>query len=51
MRRKAEYIEGPEAALNFERTMRGLFQIPKSEAPPRPKREKRRKRTNGKVAH
>jgi hypothetical protein len=50
VKRKAEYLEGPEAALNFERTMRGLFQIPKSETPERPKRAKRRKRTNGKDA-
>jgi hypothetical protein len=51
VKRKAEYLEGPEAASNFERTMRGLFQIPRSETPARPRREKRRKRTNGKVAH
>jgi hypothetical protein len=51
VKRKAEYIEGPEASSNFERAMRGLFQIPRSETPARPKREKRRKRVNGKAAH
>ena len=51
MKRKAEYTEGPEASANFERAMRGLFQIPRSETPERPRREKRRKRTNGKAAH
>jgi hypothetical protein len=49
MKRKAEFIEGPEAASNFERAMRGLFQIPRSETPLRPKRDKRRKRINGKA--
>ena len=49
MKRKAEYTEGPEASANFERTMRGLFQIPKSETPERPKRGKRRKKVNSKV--
>jgi len=51
MKRKAEYLEGPEAASNFEHAMRGLFQIPRSETPERPRREKRRKRTNGKTTH
>ena len=51
MKRKAEYMEGPEAAVNFERAMRGLFQIPHSETPERPKRSKRRKRGNGKQSH
>jgi hypothetical protein len=51
MKHKAEYIEGPEASSNFERTMRGLFQIPRSEMPARPKRGKRRKSANGKNAH
>jgi hypothetical protein len=50
MKRKAEYVEGPEASANFERAMRGLFQIPSSETPERPKRSKRRKRGNGKQA-
>jgi hypothetical protein len=48
VQRKAEYTEGQEASANFERAMRGLFQIPKSETPERPKREKRRKKPNGK---
>ena len=43
MKRKAEYIEGRKAASNFEGAMRGLFQIPKDEAPPRPKRKKAKK--------
>jgi hypothetical protein len=51
VKRKAEYTEGPEASANFERTMRGLFQIPRSETPARPKRVKRRKRVNGKAVH
>jgi hypothetical protein len=49
VKRKAEYTEGPEASANFERAMRGLFQIPKSETPARPKRAKARKKTNGKA--
>ena len=44
MKHKAEFIEGPEAASNFERVMHGLFQIPRSETPERPKRDKRRKK-------
>ena len=48
MKRKTEYTEGPEASANFERAMRGLFQIPRSEIPERPKRVKRRKRTSTK---
>jgi hypothetical protein len=48
VKRKAEYVEGPEASSNFERAMRGLFSIPKSETPERPKREKKRKKINGK---
>ena len=51
MKRKAEYTEGQEASANFERVMRGLFQIPASETPERPKRAKRRKRGNGKQEH
>jgi hypothetical protein len=51
VKRKAEYTEGPEASANFERAMRGLFQIPKGETPPRPKREKARKKTSRKTAH
>jgi hypothetical protein len=51
MKRKAEYIEGPEASSNFERAMRGLFQIPRSETPEKPKRAKRRKKANGKAAN
>jgi hypothetical protein len=51
MKRKAEYVEGPEASANFERTMRGLFQIPRSETPERPKRAKKRKKSTGKAAH
>jgi hypothetical protein len=51
VKRKAEYTEGPEASSNFERAMRGLFQIPKSDTPARPKREKARKKSNGKAAH
>jgi hypothetical protein len=51
VKRKAEYNEGPEASSNFERVMRGLFQIPKSEAPARPKRAKARKKRSGKAAH
>jgi hypothetical protein len=43
VKRKAEYTEGPEASANFERAMRGLFQIPSSETPERPKRAKKRK--------
>jgi hypothetical protein len=50
MKRKAEYVEGPEASANFERAMRGLFHIPGSETPERPKRSKRRKRSE-KRAH
>jgi len=49
MKRKAEYTEGPEASSNFERAMRGLFAIPKSETPERPKREKKGKKANGKA--
>jgi len=49
MKRKAEYVEGPEAAANFEHTMRDLFQIPRSEAPPRPTRTKRRKKPTRKA--
>ena len=48
VKRKTEYTEGPEASSNFERAMRGLFQIPKSETPAGQKREKARKKTNGK---
>jgi hypothetical protein len=48
VKRKAEYVEGPEASSNFERAMRGLFRIPRSETPERPKRVKRRKKSNGK---
>jgi len=44
MKRKAEYVEGPEASSNFERIMRGLFQIPRSESPERPKRKKGRRK-------
>jgi hypothetical protein len=44
MKRKPEFTEGPAAAANFERAMRGLFQIPRSETPKRPKRERRSKR-------
>ncbi|MGB9457530.1 MAG: hypothetical protein WCB12_15890 [Bryobacteraceae bacterium] len=51
MKRKAEYVEGPGASANFERAMRGLFQIPRNETPERPKRVKRRKRISGKGAH
>jgi hypothetical protein len=50
VQRKAEYIEGPEASANFERAMRGLFRIPRSETPKRPKRDKQRKKTTGKDA-
>jgi hypothetical protein len=50
VQRKAEYTEGSEASSNFERAMRGLFQIPKSETPERPKREKRRKKARSKPA-
>jgi hypothetical protein len=49
VKRKAEYVEGPEASANFERTMRGLFQIPRTETPERPKRGKRRKKASGKA--
>jgi hypothetical protein len=49
MKRKAEFVEGPEAAVNFERAMRGIFQIPRTETPERPKRDKRRKKTNSKA--
>jgi hypothetical protein len=44
VQRKAEYTQGPKASSNFERAMRGLFRISKSETPERPKREKRRKK-------
>jgi hypothetical protein len=50
VQRKAEYTEGPEASSNFERAMRGLFQIPRLETPARPKREKRPKKASGKNA-
>ena len=50
VKRKAEYLEGQGASSNFERAMRGLFQIPRSETPARPRREKRRKVVNGKLA-
>jgi len=50
VQRKAEYIEGSEAASNFERAMRRLFQIPRSETPERPKRGRRTKKI-GKGAH
>ena len=48
MKRKAEFTEGPAAATNFERTMRGLFQIPRSATPERPKREKPPKQSGSK---
>jgi hypothetical protein len=48
VKRKAEYNDGPEAAPNFGRAMRGLFQIPRSETPERPKRGEGRKRANPK---
>jgi hypothetical protein len=51
VQRKAEYIEGPEASANFEHAMRGLFQIPRSETPKRPKRDKGRKKAGSKGAH
>jgi hypothetical protein len=51
VKRKAEYTEGPEASANFERAMRGLFKIPKTETPARPKRVKARTKANGKGAH
>jgi hypothetical protein len=51
VQRKAEYIEGPEASANFARAMRGLFQIPRSETPKRPKRDRGRKKTGSKGAH
>jgi hypothetical protein len=38
VRRNAEYIEGPEAAANFERAMHVLFQTPRSRTPDRPRR-------------
>jgi len=31
MKRKYEYIEGPKARENFERTMKALFQAPKKQ--------------------
>jgi len=50
MKRNAEYIDGPEALSNFERTMRGLFQVTREETPARPKRERPRKKLRDKGA-
>jgi len=37
---KSEMIEGPEAKANFERGMKKLFQVPKSELKEREKKYK-----------
>jgi hypothetical protein len=40
MQMKTEMIEGPEATTNFERGMKKLFQVPKSELKKREKKYK-----------
>jgi hypothetical protein len=37
-----EYIEGPKALENFERGMKGMFQVPKDTAPTKKKARKKR---------
>jgi hypothetical protein len=43
MKAKPEYIEGPEAAVNFERMMRGLFAAPQIPRPVAKKKHPKRK--------
>ncbi len=40
MKHKAEMVEGPEATANFERGMKKLFQVSKSELKQREKKYK-----------